>query len=304
MSNLKRTRFSKIWLTALFCACFAVPCPAADGTSADLGRPVAGKEEPLQYYEDAKRGWFWYEEPQVEPDREEDKKRPVRVSPSMKDYTLEELWDMHPDDFQALLNDFHKNAVRFPTEQNVIDYLTMQDIARRKAAIYANVAGYVTQKYPAFNVGKDSPIATPGRVAKVRLQRDEIRETITEAAKDHALIYFKSSTCSYCAEQKQILNFFVGRYGWQIKEIDIRSSPGVAAHFNIHTVPALLLIGRGNDEYIPVSSGVVSLERLERNLFRGVRLLDGKITPEQYSIYDHEWGGSFDYRAILHENTR
>ncbi|MHB8811445.1 MAG: conjugal transfer protein TraF, partial [Desulfobulbaceae bacterium] len=74
----------------------------------------------------------------------EPKSRPI---PTLRAFTTEELWDMHPDDFQKLLMDLQKEAVRRPTEQNVFDYLVMQDMARRKAAAYANVAAYVTQKH-------------------------------------------------------------------------------------------------------------------------------------------------------------
>lgn len=251
------------------------------------------------FYESAKQGWFWYEQA---PEAKEGKTPPapeIRVLPSLANYSTEQLWDMHPDDFQELLLEFQKKAVQRPTEENVHEYLTMQDIARRKAAAYANVASYVIQKYADLNVGRDYPVAAPGVVARVKMQKDEIDATIKEAAGDHALLYFSRPNCQYCLEQRQILRFFTERYGWQIREIDIAATPGMAARFGIQTAPSLILIGKGREEYIPVASGVVALDELEQTLYRSLRLLNGQITPEEYSVYDFQKGGGLDPAAIL-----
>lgn len=251
-----------------------------------------------QFYNDAKQGWFWYREPAPEP--EEETELPVtRLLPALNDYSTEQLWDMHPDDFQALLMEFQKKAVQKPTEQNVLEYLTMQDMARRKAAVYANVASYVLQKHAGLDMGRDYPVTAPGVIARVKMQKEEIAATIQTAAEDHALLYFYSPDCPYCTEQQQILRFFTDHYGWQVKGIDINENLSAAARFNITTTPTLLLIGKGREEYIPVASGVVALDELERRLYRSIRLLNGQITPQGYSVYDFQKGGGLDPESIL-----
>lgn len=268
------------------------------------GAGIIGKEPPKKYYDRAKEGWFWYEDPpaKVEPEETPASKKPARVIPKMENHTMEELWDMHPDDFQALLMDFQKKAVQFPTEQNMVEYYTMQDIARRKSAAFANVAGYVTQKYTAFDMNSTAPTVTPGRIAKTQMQNQEIQTTIANAQGNHALLFFTQQGCSFCDKQKNILRFFDDKYGWPIKELDIRVNPDLAARFNITTTPTLLLIGQGKDKYLPVSVGVASLDTIEQKLYRGVRLLDGKITPEEYSTFDYQKGSGVDPRTILQDN--
>lgn len=262
-----------------------------------LSRMAMATEQ--RFYDAAKKGWFWYEEPAPEVEEEKEPPAEIRQVPSLVNYSTEQLWDMHPDDFQNLLMEFQKKAVQRPTEENVHEYLTMQDIARRKAAAYANVASFVIQKYASLDVGRDYPVAAPGVVARVKMQKEEIAATIQSAATDHALLYFSRPDCQYCLEQRQILRFFTDRYGWQIKEIDVDSMPGVATRFGIQTTPSLLLIGKGREEYIPVASGVVALDELEQTLYRSVRLLNGQITPEEYSVYDFQKGGGLDPAAIL-----
>jgi conjugal transfer pilus assembly protein TraF len=263
------------------------------------GLPDAEAEQWPKFYDVAKQGWFWYEEPAPEPEKEEATPPMSRPVPSLGDYSTQQLWDMHPDDFQDLLMEFQKKAVQRPTEENVRDYLTMQDLARRKAAAYANVASYVIQKYADLDVGREYPVAAPGVIARVKMQKEEISATIQDAAADHALLYFASQDCSYCQEQQQILRYFTDRYGWQIKEIDVDAKPAIAARFGIQTTPSLLLIAKDRPDYIPVASGVVALDELERSLYRSIRLLNGQITPQEYSVYDFQKGGGLDPESIL-----
>ncbi|MDP2103361.1 MAG: hypothetical protein Q8K26_00375, partial [Candidatus Gracilibacteria bacterium] len=55
----------------------------------------------------------------------------------------------------------------------------------------------------------------------------------------------------------------------------------------------------GKENYIPVASGVVALDELEQTLYRSIRLLNGQITPQEYSVYDFQKGGGLDPASIL-----
>lgn len=256
-------------------------------------------EARLPYYEDYKRGWYWYEREKEEPKKEEPTKAlpPKRRMPALKDYTAEILWNMYPDDFQALLIDFQKKAVMNPTENNVAEYYYVQDIARRKSLTFANVTATVMQKYPELSVAKDYPVATPGRSALTRLEQEEITGRIREARDDYGLIYFYSPTCQYCIEQEGIVGYFEERYGWEVKRIDVTRNTQLAGTFKVTMTPTVMLVYRFSQEPITVSAGVVSLEDMEERIYRGMRLLSGEISPEKYSLYDFQRGGAFDVHA-------
>ena len=157
------------------------------------------------FYQDTKHGWFWYETPPPEPVKPEIKPDPaikLRIMPSLDNYTIDDLWNLYPDDFQTLLNDLQKKAVQTPDEQNIMEYLTMQDIARRKALAYTNATMYVTQKYgDLFNVNQVYPAAGPGITARVQMQQTEIAQTINQAGANHAIIFFVSPGCGFCEQQ-------------------------------------------------------------------------------------------------------
>ncbi len=253
-------------------------------------------QEPVPYYKDYKRGWFWYEQRKA-PERPKEEPEQKHRTPSLSDYTAEQLMDMHPDEFQALLTDFQKKAVWRPTPENVEEYYYVQDIARRKALAFTNVAEYVMQKNPELSLSKDYPTVIPGQNALVRSRQNEVSERIMRAKGDYGLLFFYSPTCEYCEEQEKIMKFFESQYGWEIKRIDFTRERGLADMFGVTIVPTILLVYRESKEAIPVSAGVISMNEMEDKVYRGVRLLAGEITPQEYSIYDFQKGGGFDVTA-------
>ena len=245
------------------------------------------------YYRDMKKGWWWYQDPPKEEPKKEDPKqeKKSRRLPSMKDYTREQLWRMHPDDFQELLMDFQKKAVMELTEESVNEYLVMQDIASKRSLAYANVAAYVQQKNPELGVPEYS-VAAPGMAATTRMRNDEIEGRIRAAKDDYALLYFYSPGCEFCKAQDGILRFFQDKYGWEIRAYELNSA--LASRLNITIAPSTVLIYRNSRDYIPVSAGVMSLSDIELRLYRGMRLLAGENSPQNFSLYEFQKGGSFD----------
>ncbi len=195
------------------------------GTTAFAKESVVS--EPVPYYKDYKRGWFWYEQ-QNAPEKPKDEPEQKHRVPSLADYTAEQLWDMHPDDFQALLTDFQKKAVWRPTPENVEEYYYVQDIARRKALAFTNVAGYVMQKDPELSLSKDYPTVIPGQNALVRSRDKEVSERIMRAKGDYGLLFFYSPGCEYCEEQEKIMRYFENEYDWEIKRIDFTRESGAS----------------------------------------------------------------------------
>jgi conjugal transfer pilus assembly protein TraF len=212
---------------------------------------------------------------------------------------------MYPDDFQELLNGLQKKAVQYPTEENILQYRIMQDVARRKALAYTNASMYVTQKYSnLFNVNQVYPTARPGIAARVQMQQNEIAQTISKANRDHALLFFISPGCGFCEKQARILTYFMEKYGWQIKTVNIRTNVNAAARFNITTTPTLLLIKQGQQDYMTVTTGVIALTELERKLYRAIRYLQGHTQGDNFLMYDFQKGSAFDPTSILNKGKQ
>jgi len=249
------------------------------------------------YYTDSATGWWWYQkEPEKQAEKPTRKKKPAKPTPSLKDYTYEQIWEMHPDQFQEFAEALKKKAVQKPSEENVKEYFEVQEIARKKALAFSNVAQFVWQKYPELTTKKDYPITTPGNLARIAQINEERQRVLQNNRDDFALIYFQRPDCSYCDEQSRILDWFTNETGWTVKRVNIQESPGLAAKFSVEITPTLILIQKGNQDYLPVSAGVISADEIEDKAYRAVRLLKGDISPEEYSLYEFQKGGGFDVR--------
>lgn len=249
------------------------------------------------YYTDSATGWWWYQkEPEKQAEKPARKKKPAKPAPSLKDYTYEQIWEMHPDQFQEFAEALKKKAVQKPSEENVKEYFEVQEIARKKALAFSNVAQFVWQKYPELTTKKDYPITTPGNLARIAQINEERQRVLRDNRDDFALIYFQQPNCSYCDEQSRILDWFTNETGWTVKRVNIQENPGLVAKFSVEITPTLILIQKGNQDYLPVSAGVISADEIEDKAYRAVRLLKGDISPEEYSLYEFQKGGGFDVR--------
>lgn len=312
ISYTKHYRFGE----ALFAVAMLVVVPAL----ATAGTKQANQPTPLEieqnsnqrFYQDSKRGWFWYEQrpeeelevtptPSIVPGAS-----PVdaaeKTARTIKEVPIEVLWDMHPDDFQNLLNKQQKKAVQFPSEENVALYLRTQDVARRKALAYTNTTQLITQR-SAIGLGDVYPTSTAGSLARVQMQQEEIGQTIAGAQNDHAILFFVKEGCGYCEKQAQVMAYFSEKYGWEVKSIDIGRQPDLAARFNITATPTLLLIKQGEEQYMPISVGVIALSEMEQKLFQAVRYLRGDTSPESFTTHDFEKGSGLDPASILRQQS-
>jgi len=254
------------------------------------------------FYKDRKTGWWWYQDPKKESDNKEGEKldlQPVKPVPSIVNMPDETLWSLHPDQFQELLLKLQKKAVQNPTEETMSDYTRMLDMARRKSVVFANASMLYVQQHPQYDVAAAEPVTAPGRVATIKQTAQDVEDKINAAAGNYGIIYFYAPNCSYCEAQTPILKYFTEKYNWEIKPYDTVTDSKVAAAFNVTVTPTILLIGRKNAEYLIVSSGVISLPDMEERIYRGIRLLEGETSVENYSTYDYQKGGVLDPQSIF-----
>ena len=267
-----------------------------------VGRPALADDNDVNFYKEKKTGWWWYQDPKPEiKNKEEDKfnLKPVKIMPSITGIPDETLWNLHPDQFQELLLELQKKAVQNPTESTMADYTRMLDMARRKSVIFANASVLYVQQHPEYDVAAADPITTPGRVATTKQTAQDIEDKINWAAGNYGIIYFYSPECQYCEAQTPILKYFVDKYKWEIQPYDTKTDSKVAEAFNVTVTPTILIVGRKNGEYLIVSSGVISLPDMEERIYRGIRLLEGETSVENYSTYDYQTGGALDPRSIF-----
>ena len=254
-------------------------------------------EQRSIYSTDRITGWYGYER------YPEKAKKPAKKERlSLKRYTYSQLWNMPVPEFKKLTKKFLNRAVQDPSEENVYEYLVLQDIARRKAAAFAGTFTLVTQKHPELTMQDVVPAAGPGRVALEKIKREDISRTIASSRNDFALVVFVRQGCRFCAAQEGILSLFLSRYNWPIKQTDISSDPAganLAARMGITRVPAIVVVYRKTGKFMPVSVGVIAEDDLERRLYNAIQYLSGRRKPQQFFLYDFQKGSGADPLANL-----
>lgn len=245
-----------------------------------------------KFYDDKKRGYYWYEtKPIPEKNDKENTSSPSqqveRKPPVTKSY--EELWDMHPEDFQKYITEVQNYAIQKPTPENVERYYYVNMISSKKASAFASVAELVGQMNPDLSTDQTDPLTSPGRMAMAKMKTEDKERTIYNAKDSFALIMFTQKGCGFCESQDGILTFFKRRYQWPVRNVDINENPGFAASFGVETTPTIILIKKGdNENYLNVAVGVVSMEDLVQRLTRSIKYLNGEIKPEQMHMYEYE----------------
>lgn len=275
----------KFWILTLICAAHILTVL----NSVALGEELHDFSVHSGYDSVIQRGWYWYEvekEWKEEPATELDFSQPPDA--------LADQWEMSVEEFKELLEKTKNNAVANPTIENMLKYIELQDVARRKALAFANVYQLVMQKHPEFTTASTNPTAVPGIDALHALKSEEVESEIYAAKNDFALVYFHKPDCQFCRAQNGILQYFTDKYGWSIKAVNLYDDHEPAYRFNVMTVPYILTVYKTTGEYMPVTVGVASLTELEQKLYRAIRYLKGKVAPSQFSIYNYDIGGPGD----------
>jgi len=285
IKNAKIRQNTKLWSSIFICTAYILTAsyPAVSGDAPPVIASHSGYGGAIQ------KGWYWYEvekERKEEPSAEEDSPSPFDTSVDPRGMSVEE--------FRELLEKTKNDAVANPSVENMLKYIELQDVARRKALAFANVYQLVMQKHPEFTTASTNPTAVPGIDALHALKSEEVESEIYAAKNDFALIYFYKPDCQFCRAQNGILQYFTDKYGWSIKAVNLYDEPEPAYRFNVTTVPYILTVYKATGEYMPVTVGVSSLNELEQKLYRAIRYLRGEVTPSQFSIYNYDLGGPGD----------
>lgn len=243
---------------------------------------MAGNE----FWEDRQRGYFWYEDPAfVEPFDLDINKQTVIIQPP-DTHSYEELFDLHPNQFQVIIDARLKTAVHRPTEGNVLRFLEAVDVAKAKSRTLANVAGYVALQSPTLNGEHRYPHSQPGRSAYLKQRSAEMKTTLDQYRDRYAIIALNQEGCGYCSSQEEILARFEQLNHWQVRRIDINEDPTLAARFQVEITPTLLLVSRDTEKSQIIASGVIPLDQLNKRIYRLVRVMEGVTNPEQFYNMD------------------
>ncbi|MBU0767582.1 MAG: conjugal transfer protein TraF [Proteobacteria bacterium] len=302
-SNKTEDRKNTLWICIIFLAvCIfshstnvcARESQKREGTVSKVLHPNNDKV----FYDDRQRGWYWFDagnkikKKETTPSTEFSITQPPSNGSSK--YSYNEMWVMYPDDFKAYSSRVTKQAVQFPTEENIKHYLEVMDVTRRKSAAFTAAVNYVAQKNALYTREDTHPITAPGLTVMKDIRYQEIDTLIRNSRREFALIMFTQPGCGFCNAQIDILSFFEESYGWPLRMVNIKENPAAGARFGVEQTPSIILVHKDTKDYMRISSGVISLSKLKLRLYRSIRMMKNEILPEQWGTYDFEKGTGGD----------
>ena len=267
MIDTLRTVPRKALTAGLAALLLAVP-PAAQA-EATLRHVRAAPSETAggAWWGDAERGWFWYEDPLLEP---QDKPEPRHASPVARRAPAKAPEIVELERLQKRLEDARKIAVMNPTEANVLRYLKLEGSVVRQASYFGDVAQRLGWAHPELNLSLEGrPVNARAIEVFERSQRSERAQSIAELARDHVVFFFFRGDCPYCHAYAPTLRAFEDQTGLKVVAVSLdggtlpqfprpRADNGISKTLQVTQVPATFIAQPFTGVITPVGFGVLS----------------------------------------------
>lgn len=231
------------------------------------------------FYQDKARGWFWYEDPEVEID--DDKTNIKKNTIPSQDQPTEPNYTDQLQRYKKRLEDKKAKALMSPTYNHVKDYMTAQKDMSDRASLFSEQWQRVVLTTPALNPEIDNPTSHYISHVKKDEERKSRQTKLASMAKTYGLFLFVSNNCAYCKAFVPVVKSFAAAHGFEVIVISLQGSVdadiealfpaiwknnGMADSFGIQSAPALMAYSAKDDDLIPITYGATSLDTLETNV--------------------------------------
>ena len=223
------------------------------------------------FWEDYRRGWHFYEDPETEAAAPKPPSRAAEKAPP-RDQRPPELIEF--ERLQKRLEEYRNIAIIRPTEANVRRYMELEAHVVRQASYFSDVAQRVAWSTPDLDMTlQGRPVNARAIEVFDREQTQSRNQSVATLANTHVLFFFFRSDCPYCHAFAPTLEAFQARHGIQIVPISVdggglpnfpqfRRDNGIARTLQVTQVPALFLAEPLTGKITPIGYGVLSESQL------------------------------------------
>lgn len=243
-----------------------------------LGHAPAVPASGGDYFSRNAEGWFWYEDPEPAP---EEKDQAPQEGPGARAMSIA----VAPDDpleqlkqIQETIARAEARAVLYPTEENVGEYLRLNQWQLNQSSLFSDVWRRVVWQNPDLDYSLRRPVMNLA-VHEYQDQRKAARvQAVARIANTHGLFFFFEGSCPYCHTFGPILRRFSALHGVEVLPISLdggtlpdfphpRVDTRVAAELGVETVPSVFLVDPGRRNIIPLGAGVMSIDELVERIY-------------------------------------
>jgi conjugal transfer pilus assembly protein TraF len=265
------SRLLTLLATTLTLAAIA-PIAAAQGQPGEQVAAVAPSTAQSLFWLDHRRGWHFYEDPEVElPPKSPPPAKPL-AKPKQPDTRAPELIEFEA--LQKRLEEYRNIAIIRPTESNVRRYMELEARVVRQASYFADVAQRVAWATPNLDMTLEG---RPVNAQAIQVYDREIstdrQKSVAMLGRSHVIFFFFRSDCPYCHAFAPTLEAFQARHGIQVVPISVdggglpnlptfRRDNGIARTLQVTQVPAVFLAEPYTGKISPLGYGVLSESQL------------------------------------------
>lgn len=264
---------SFILLASMVCPAFAQISEPVSPSSAAPAVASAAPASRYLFWDDFRRGWHFYEdpEPEVQP-APPPKPIPPKPEPKRRDTRAPELIEF--EQLQKRLEEYRNIAIIRPTEDNVRRYMQLEAQVVRQASYFSDVAQRVAWATPDLDMTlQGRPVNSKAIEVFDREQTTSRTHSLADLSRTHVLFFFFRSDCPYCHAFAPTLEAFQARYGVQIVPVSVdgkglpnfpnfRRDNGIARTLQVTQVPAVFLAEPYTGKITPIGFGVLSESQL------------------------------------------
>jgi conjugal transfer pilus assembly protein TraF len=217
-------------------------------------------------------GWAWYEEIQKRENQEESlEERDVEIvthSPTAVETAAQIRKNLEEKLAQAVLE---------PTEENIAIYMYEQQKWINQSAKFATLWSKVLLQHPTLDATHEFPVSQYG-IQLYKQMEQEKRSTLMQKLNSHYGLFFIYEGKSQSSQAFALVVLeFAKKYGWEIIAIsrdgilldgfsDNHPDNGTIQKLGIEHFPSLFLVHPKKGDIRPISYGLASIDRIERNI--------------------------------------
>lgn len=232
-----------------------------------------------RYWQDAWRGWHFYEEPEPPAIETPRLPEPAKSASGTAMLTTRQAPPKPPEivEFERLQKAIEERrhiAIMNPTEANVRRYMQLESQVVSRASTFADVAQRIAWADPELDPSlQGRPVNAKALEMFDQLQMAQRSHAISALGRDHVLFFFFRGDCPYCHAFAPTLEAFQARHGIRIVAVsidggtlpgfaDARRDNGIAAALRVEQVPAVFLAQPYTGRISPIGFGVLSEAQL------------------------------------------
>ncbi len=169
-------------------------------------------------------------------------------------------------------------AIMNPSDQNMKDYLELWQVTQDKGAVFADNWRRVVWQNPNLDYAQKRPVNNSA--IKIydegRIHNEE--QQLRVLAKEHGLIFFFRSDCSYCHAMAPTLKMLSDKYGIEVLSVSVdgmglpefpnpRDGRAHVAAWGIERVPSLFIASKKTGDRAPIGFGMMALTEIVNRIF-------------------------------------